>query len=213
MKNWIFNEIEKSDQENDLIILENPIHKSIIDSVILDNLWPYIKKMLEKSGYIYYPDQDIELITNIGKNLERKLTFSMFDNGLVFFKGNLICGKHAWFLTSNFFLCLLKENNSELIHELIGNSRFTGNPPTLIINKINRRIYYQINFHNGCGLEFPFEIEKLIWNTYAYQELKTKLKETIETNIKMYEMTKTGMLNKDNLSEFITLAYNVYEAY
>jgi hypothetical protein len=106
-------------------------------------------------------------------------------------------------IESEFFLGLAKDNEPKVIFEILGNSRLAGNPPSLLIYK-GVPEYFQITFRSGEGAS---------WLGHDDEEVKTKLKQVIEVNTQLYELSKSGYLTENEFAEFMTLAYTIYEAY
>ena len=105
-------------------------------------------------------------------------------------------------LGSEFFLSLPLDTDSRVVFEILGNSRFSGNPPTLSIDK--RYGVYEITIQSGNGAG---------WGMYGENHIDDKIRESIDTNIDMYEFVMDEDLTADNLGEFLTIVYKVYEAF
>ena len=91
-----------------------------------------------------------------------------------------------------------------LVREIIGNSRFAGNPPSLTMDKRAPANYYQILFETGRGED---------WSQQSPAIITAKIKQCIDTTIAMNELTLDGEWNEEIVAEFLTTAYPVYEAF
>ncbi len=105
-------------------------------------------------------------------------------------------------LGNEFFLSLPLDTDPDVVFEILGNSRFSGNPPTLSIDK--QYSAYEITMQSGNGAG---------WGLYGENHIDDKIREAIDTNIEMYEFVMEEYLTAGNLGEFLTIAYNVYEAF
>jgi hypothetical protein len=130
--------------------------------------------------------------------------FMLFDGNRAFFRGKLTCSVEHWMLSNEFFLSLPQETNPQVVFALLGNSRFSGNPPTLSIDKDKSVDFYQITLQVGNGAS---------WGMYDDKYIHKKIAEAIDTNIDMYEFFNEENLSAENLGEFLTIAYKVYEAF
>ncbi|MBU4304988.1 MAG: hypothetical protein KJ893_05125 [Candidatus Omnitrophica bacterium] len=152
--NWIISEAKKADGTKDLIILENPQVRDYIDNSLLKDFWPVVLSCFETSGYAYSPEPYID--SELGYELERTLSFMLldekrFDLPRAIFRGKLKISKTSWMLGREFFLSLPRNNDPQAVFEILGNSRFKGNPPTLTIDKEKEDDFYQIDFSAGDG--------------------------------------------------------------
>lgn len=167
----------------------------------MKEFWPFIFSCLEVSGYTHSHEPHIE--SELGYELERSLTFMLFNGRSVFFRGKLCCSKKSWIIKSEFFLTLPVHNDPQVIFEILGNSRLKGNPPNLIVDKEKKEDYYQINFSNGVGAG---------WGIHDKKHIENQLKKIIDTNINMHNLAERGIsLGKGG--EFLTMAYEVYKAF
>ena len=205
-KNWIISEAKKADKTKDLIILENPQVQNFLDKSLLKDFWPIILSCFEKSGYVYSLEPTI--VSECGYDLERTLIFMLldgkrFDLPRAIFRGKLKISKTGWMLEREFFLSLPCCNDSRAVFEILGNSRFKGNPPTLIVDKEKEDDFYQIDFSAGDGAS---------WGMYDNNDIKEKIKQIIKINLKMHEFSRDGISLKQ-IGEFLTIAYEAYEAF
>ncbi|MCK5492449.1 MAG: hypothetical protein KAJ14_04990 [Candidatus Omnitrophica bacterium] len=204
--NWIISEAKKADKTKDLIILENPQVLKFLDERLLNDFWPVILSCFEKSGYVYSLEPNIE--SEWGYDLERTLMFMLldekrFDLPRAIFRGKLKISKTDWMLGREFFLSLPSFNDPRAVFEILGNSRFKGNPPTLIVDKEKEDDFYQIDFSAGDGAS---------WGMYDNNDIKEKIKQIIKINLKMHEFSRDGISLKQ-IGEFLTIAYEAYEAF
>jgi hypothetical protein len=201
-ENWIIKEARKHDESEDSVILENPGIRKHLDDLLLKRFWPVIKEILDDSMYNYSPQDNPETEFELSHVLSRSLTYLLLDGDRVFFKGNLTCSTEHWMLGSEFFLSLPLAADPRVVFEILGNSRFSGNPPTLSIDK--RYGVYEIILQSGNGAG---------WGLYGENHLDDKIREAIDTNIDMYELVMDEDLTVEKLGEFLTMAYKVYEAF
>lgn len=202
-QNWIIEQAKKADGSKDVVILENPEVRDHLDGLILNRFWPVIRNCLESSGYTYIPQENPETDFELSHILERSLSFMLFDGEKAFFRGKLICSIESWMIKSEHFLALSKVNDPWVVFEILGNSRFAGNPPTLMIDK-NRDDFYQITFHVGSGAG---------WRRYDEQYIEERIKKTINVNVEMYDFSKEGFISPQDIGDFLSIAYEVYEAF
>jgi hypothetical protein len=200
---WVFNEAGKVKTDSDYVILENPAVRRKLDAMLLKTYWPQIQQYCEKTGYFLPVEKNKETESDLGIEYGRRLIFMLFDEQMPFFRGKLIVSLESWMLESEFFLGLPRETDPEIIFELLGNSRFVGNPPMLHIYKDHPH-YFQITFHNGAGKS---------WFGTQPDELNEKIFHTIDVNISLHQLVEDNMINKDGIGEFISKAYQVYESY
>ncbi|MBI4698406.1 MAG: hypothetical protein HY758_05705 [Nitrospirae bacterium] len=200
--NWILTEARKADKSKDSITLENPRIRKYLDDLLLKRFWPVIRENIEGSMHNYYPHKKPVIESEVHRSLSRSLMFMLFDGDRAFFRGKLTCSVDHWMLSNEFFLSLPQETDPQVVFELIGNSRFSGNPPTLSIDK--RLDFYQITLEAGNGAG---------WGLYEEKYIHGKIAEAIDTNIDMYEFFNEETLSAENLGEFLTIAYKVYEAF
>lgn len=201
-ENWIIKEARKHDESKDTVTLENPKIRKYLDDLLLRRYWPVIKGSLDDSMYNYSPQDNLETEFELSHVLSRSLIFMLLDNDRVFFKGKLSCSIEHWMLGSEFFLSLPLDTDPHVVFEILGNSRFSGNLPTLSIDK--RYGAYEITLQSGNGAG---------WGLYGNDYIDDKIREAIDTNIDMYEFVTDEYLTAENLGEFLTMAYKVYETF
>ncbi len=201
--NWAVGESKKADRKKDVLILEKPHVKEELDELLLKGLWPAIRDCLENTGYVYSPEENPETDFELSRSLERSLSFMLFENRCLFFRGKIIASVESWMLESEFFLGLPQETLPEVVFEILGNSRFSGMPPELTVYKGNSE-FYQIKFFNGSGAS-----RVLCGREYV----EKKIRDVIDINVEMHEFSKDGVISPGDLGEFLSLAYGVYEAY
>lgn len=202
-ENWIIREARKVDEKKDIIILEKPDAKAYLESLLLMRFWPVIRNNLEGTSYTYSPQDGPEIDREPGQRLEKSLTFMFFEERKSFFRGKLSCAMDSWFLTSEFFLMLSRENIPLVVLEILGNSRLRGNPPELTVDKSSDGFYW-ITFHAGNGKG---------WGISNKEDVDKEIKKIIDINAKMYELSKGGIVPTRDLGEFLSVAYEVYEAF
>lgn len=201
-ENWIIKEARKHDESKDSVILESPKTRKYLDDLLLKRFWPVIRENLDDSMYNYSPQDNPETEFRLSHILSRSLVFMLFDGDRVFFRGKLTCSKDDWMLGNEFFLSLPLDTDPRIVFEILGNSRFCGNPPALSIDK--RYGVYEITLQSGNGAG---------WGLYGEKHIDDKIREAIDTNIDMYEFIRDEYLTAENLGEFLTMAYKIYEAF
>ncbi len=200
--NWMQAAIQDADKNEGILILENPETKKYLDDLILLNLWPKIKRKLKASNYEYMPQEKPETDYTLTHTYARSLTFMLFDMGMAFFRGQLHCSLDSWMLESEFFLGLHEENDHHVLFEILGNTRFLGNPPELIITK-HADIYFQITFKTGFGKS---------WLPGSEKDVHRNIDELIEVNTRLYEYTLDGIITEEDIGDFLTTAFRIYES-
>lgn len=200
-KSWLIKKAEKADSKKNVVTLENPDVRDYLDRLLLEKFWPVISSCLEESGYDYSPKPETDL--ELSCELERSLSFTLFDGRRAFFGGKLQVSIESWMLESEFFLPLSKDTDIQLVFQILSNSRFAGYPPTLIIDKERADNFYQVDFHSGNGAS---------WGLRSEDYIKEKIRKTINVNKDMYEFSIDG-ITAETIGEFLSLAYEVYEAF
>lgn len=204
--NWIMSEAKKTHGRQDVAILENPQAIKYLDDLLLEKFWPDINICLEQSGYKYSPEPDIE--SELSYELQRTLTFMLFDDEIyepprAIFRGSVKVSKKEWMFNREFYLPLPRSNNQQAVIEILANSRLAGNPPTLTINNRSKTDFYQIDFNNGTGAS---------WGYYDNKYIIEKIKKIISINVQLYNFSKGG-ISQQQVGEFLTVAYEAYEAF
>ena len=202
-QNWAIEAIKKTDISKSLIILENPELRNHLDSII-NKIWPSLKSHLEKTGYTFSPNSDPLIETKLSNVLVRSMMIMLFDAQSAFCRINLDCSPDHWMIRNKFFLTLPASADLKFICEILGNSRLSGNPPSLVISKNKPAAYYQITFDTGRGEG---------WGMHDTSYLIGKLKRSVDVNISMFEIMLDGEVNENIVAEFLTAAYEIYEAY
>ena len=203
VKNWAVEEARKADLSKGYVILENPKTTEYLDDLLLKEFWPSILDNLEGSGFNYFPVDTPAPEFELKHVLTRSLTFMLLNGNTAFFRGKLNCSMEFWTIESEHFLLLLKETDPQVIFEILGNSRLIGCPPELSIDKSGSD-FYQITFHAGKGES---------WGMHDKQYIMERIKKVVDVNIAMHEHSIDGVISADDLGEFLTTAYEVYEAY
>ena len=202
-KNWAVEEAKKADIGKHYVILENPETRKYLDDLLLKEYWPSIWSNLEASGYNYHPQDAPETEFELKHVLTRSLTFMLFNGNTAFFRGKLNCSMEDWMVESEHFLLLSKDTDPRVIFEILGNSRFVGYPPELSIDKTGND-FYQITLQAGKGES---------WGMHGEQYIVERIKKIFDVNIAMHEHSMDGIISADQLGDFLTTAYEVYEAY
>lgn len=205
-QNWVIKEAKKAGTASDRVVLEKPDVKRYLDDLLLKRFWPVIHSSLEASDYAYLPKGVPETELEHSVNLTRSLRFMLLDKRFLFFRGKLSCSTDGWMLSREFYLSLAGENDFKVVIAILGNSRFAGLPPTLSMDRAidkNGTDFYQITFHAGSGAG---------WG-YGEEYLDNQIKKVIDVNIRMNDFTRGSVITPQQLGEFLTIAYEAYEAY
>ena len=202
-ESWYIKECRKVTTDRDYVILENSEVKRKLDDILIKSYWPHIQNYCNKTKYILPFEKNKETDFELSYDYTRSLSFMLFDERIPFFRGKVCVSLETWLLGSEFFLGLPKETEPDIIFKILGNTRFVGNPPKLHIYK-DHPSYFQITFNNGSGKS---------WVGTEENEVTEKIIQTIDVNIMLYEFVKHKMVNRDNIGEFITKAYKIYECY
>ena len=201
--NWIISESGKADKSKGFLILENPETKKYLDELLIEKYWPIIRQKLIETDYNFQPIGVPETEFKLEYTHTRSLWFMLFDEMKAFFRGRLNCSLDSWFIESDYFLGLLKNNDPKIIFDILGNSRYRGNPPELKIYKDNDE-YFQITFRVGSGES---------WTENSDQKIISRISEIIEVNTELYDFAIDGFITAEDVGEFLTLVNKVYEAY
>jgi len=200
--NWVKSEMLNADQSRGFLLIENPKSKTYLDNLLLSTYWPKIRLKLEETNYNYNPKKKPETEFILFPTQKRSFTFMLLYGTKLFFRGKLNCSLESWMLESEFFLGLQKENNHDVIFEILGNSRFYGNPPELRIDKRDDE-YFQITFTAGFGES---------WGINSDKDILCNIDELIEVNTELYEYSADGIITEELLGDFLTLANKIYES-
>ena len=200
-KDWVLKEAGKIDTNKNTITLENPDIRNYLDNLLLKKFWPIISDCLKAS--CYRRSSKPEINSELSDDLERSLSFVLLDGKRAFYKGALRLSTTSWILESDFFLPLPVNTDPLVLFQILGDSKFSGLPPTLTIDKEREDDFYQIDFHSGTGAG---------WARYHEDYLEEKIRKTISANKKMYDFSRNG-ITAETAGAFLTLAYEVYEAF
>lgn len=200
--NWIIDEALKADGSRGYVILEDPDSKKQLDDLLVKRFWPFIRSRLRDASYSFHKKRSPTEF-ELSHSHERSLTFMLFDNRVPFFRGTLKCSRESWMVESEFFLLLKKDHDPRILFELLGNSRLCGMPPELSVHKGNK-YYFQIMFRNGKGAS---------WGPREEEPVKKRIDKVIQVNVDMYEISRRGTIPQSMMGQFLSTAYEVYEAY
>jgi hypothetical protein len=202
-KNWLKEAIKNVDINDDIAILENPEVTRYLDGLMIDTYWPTILQSLKNNGYIYSPEDNPKIELELSYKLSRALTFMLLDEQFLFYRGSLICTREHWILHNETYLFLSSECDPKVVFEILGNSRFVGNPPSLSISKRHGH-FYEIKLNAGKGAS---------WGYYDDNRITKEIQKAIEVSTAMQDFTLDGIITATSIGEFLTMAYEVYEAY
>jgi len=200
---WLKNALKKADPNSELIILENPRVRAGLDQYLIE-IWPTVKQHLESTGHFYTPEGDLEIESKPGYALVRTGAWMLHESTQAICRGTLECHGDHWMLLSEFFLSMPSNTDQRFVMEIIGNSRFGGNPPELTIHKHSPVNYYQIQFHSGNGES---------WGPQSIGRIIERIKKNIDANVAMNDFAIDGEWNEEIVGEFLTHAYEAYEAH
>lgn len=178
--------------------------KKILEDMLVRRFWPVILEKLKTSGYSYAPARRLKMEFESGLEHHGSITFMLFDGDRPFFRGQLECSLGSWMIHSEFFLDLPKETEPEVLWGLLGNTRLAGNPPTLIVDKRKAEFFFQMTFHAGNGAGWGLRDEAFV---------EKRILQVIDTNVQMHLESMDGGISSQDVGSFLTLAYDVYEAY
>lgn len=199
---WIVNAASTATENHGLVILENPKLRKRLDEILL-GMWPQIKSHLEPTGLIYGPE-DLPLIeTEYSSVLVRSLSFMLFDIQNAICRTKIECMHDHWMIHNEFFLSLPDLTDEKTVQEIIGNSRFSGNPPTLMIYKNDPVNYFQITFNCGQGEG---------WGIHDNSYLLERIKRSIDLHAEMYRIMIDGIPDIATAEEFLSTTYELYES-
>ena len=199
---WIIKAASAATENNGLVILENPVLQKKLDNVLL-NMWPQIKTHLDTTKLTYEPEDIPKIETEFSNVLVRSLTFMLFDIQNAICRTKIECLHDHWMMQNEFFLTLPEGTDIKIVQEIIGNTRFSGNPPTLMIYKSDPVSYFQITFDSGAGEG---------WGMHDDQYLIDKVMSAIDIHVRMYEAMLDGMPDIGTAEEFLSIAYELYES-
>ena len=132
---WLKSELNKVDRSRGYAIIENPETRAYLDNLLINKYWPIIHQHLEETQYNYGPNGKPETEFKLRPVHARSFIFMLFDGMKSFFRGKLECALDSWIIESEFFLGLTRDNNPNVIFELLGNTRLLGCPPELTVYK------------------------------------------------------------------------------
>ena len=208
---WIVDGSAKNDQFKDIAIIENPDARRFLDGLLTDTFYPAICRFVQASGYDDILRQDSPRIeTELAYALVRSVSFMLVDGlGYPFLRGDFQCQMDGWMLVRQFWLGLSRDTDPAFMLRIIGDEMFSGNPPTLSVEKAESRpdwnIYYHITLSSGTGTSWgPGHSER--------QALKT-IETVIKTSAEMYEESMVeGFSNMAEVERFLRIAYKAFEA-
>ena len=206
--NWIIEEAEKIHTSKNIVFLENPETKQLLDNLLLKKFYPAINKHLHETGYRELDNPKIE--TKLVYELVRSILFMMTDDfGYTFFRGEFECELDGWMLTRNFWLGLPRDTEPAFLFRILRDERFAGNPPTLSIEESplypEWNIYYLITIHSGTGTSWGTGIGE----KHALQTIKSVIRKSAE----MYEISMIeGFSDMADVEIFLNTAYVAFES-
>lgn len=205
---WILNEAAKADGSRGVVVLRDPERDRLLDRTLRELVWPAAKAELEAAGLPYMPRDEPLIEPTDSLEISRQLTFTQFKE----------CGRLAlarcvvdlrmtgWMVTSTFFLGLDRDQDVDVLFQIMGNSRFVGYPPMLTVSREEDRHdgFFQLTFNNGTGSK---------GGPMDHRPILDRLRMAIRTNTRLRELTAHGSIGREEFAEFVSTAYTLYEAY
>ena len=178
---------------------------SHFDALLAEEIWPGLRSHLEKTGYLFSPVGVPEIKSEASRGPVRSLQWMLFDEtGKTICKMTIECQHDVWAICNEFYLELPADTDIGIIKEILGNSRFSGCPPVLLIDKTKAMEFYQVTFRNGAGEG---------WGVHDKKHIIETAKHLTDAHIRMYEATFDGITTQEDLADFLTVAYEIYEAH
>jgi hypothetical protein len=202
-KNWILDVAEKADENSGVIRIENPEKRAQID-VILLKLWDAIKNHVKGLELKLEPEIEAEIESGDTAVLLRVLSFMLFDDEEPVCRTEIECYTDHWMINNEFFLSLDETADIPIVHEILGNTRFSGNPPSMMIYKNDPENHYQITFNAGWGED---------WDMQDFSFVTESILHSIDTHVNMWKIVCEGLTDTEHAEEFLSTAYEVYEAH
>ena len=210
--NWIIEAAMKADPRKDRVVLEDPTTVAELDQILVTKYLPFIRAELKKTGYPYRPEDltsAIESATAIGPRLARKLTFMLFDkDDFLFLRCSVSCDEMGYMVEKEFYLDLPESTDQKLLVRLLGDPRFEGNPPTLMVQRHAVRpelgTTFWIKFEAGRGfISGPWKL---------HGEALADIGRTIKDACEMYEASAEGFQSLEDVDRFLVVASRSFEA-
>jgi len=210
--NWIIEAAMKADPREDRVILEDPETIAALDEVLVTQYIPFIGAELEKTGYRYHPEDfasAIESAPAVGPRLARRLTFMLFDElDSLFLRCSVSCDEMGYMVEKEFYLDLPESTDQKLLVRLLGDSRFEGNPPTLMVQRHHLRpdwgSFFWIKFQAGSGfISGPWKL---------HGEALAEIGSTIKDACEMYEESVEGFRSVEDVDHFLETASRSFES-
>jgi len=202
-KNWIIEAAESAVEKNGLVRLENPAIKSKLDNA-LQALWPEVKVHAAKTTLKLEPELDADIASGEGNVLMRMLSFMLFCDDEPVCRTEIECYTDHWMINNEFFMSLDDSADIAIVQEILGNTRFSGNPPTLMIYKNDPVNHFQITFNAGWGED---------WDMVDTSFIRESIEHSIATHAAMYDLVCDGLTELEHAEEFLSTAYEVYETH
>jgi hypothetical protein len=202
--NWVIEEAKKFDCSKDVAILENPEKKKCLDDILIKRFWPVARESIEDTMYNYWPADKPEIEFEFSYILTRSMAYMLFDGNKAFFRGKLSCSMRHWILNSEFWLGLRQDTDILAITKILQDPLLRGIPPTLTLYEDNFDDYYQIKIENGSGADWGYNDDQYIFS---------KIKKAIDVSTGLYEIAGDGVLEYEEVDDFLSLLHEVYEAY
>ena len=211
--NWITQKAAKADPKTDRVVLENPAVVASLDELLLTKYLPVVRAELEKTGHDYHPREavpTIESTTLSGPQLARKLTFTLFDpNGFLILRCSASVDRLGYMIEKEFYLDLPESTDPAYLWRILGDERFAGNPPSLMVQQSvlhpEMGTYFWIKFEAGSGFQSgPWEM---------HSEGLADITRTIRNACEMYEGSMIEPFGSlDDVDRFLEIASRSFEA-
>lgn len=205
-------EAAKADPTKDGVVIENPAAVSYLDEVLLERYLPVIRSELEKTGYIYHPSEEVPTIESTWKvdRLARRLTLTLFDDlGSLFLRCSVSCDRLGYMVEKEFYMDLPESTDPRFLWRILGDLRFTGNPPSLTVQRSvlhpEVKRFFWITFQAGEGFDSgPWEM---------HGEAIADIKRTIKDACEMYEASMVeGFQSLEDVDRFLEVASRSFES-
>ena len=184
-----------------------------LDEFLLKRYLPFIRTELEMTGYPYSPSRDaIPSIESAwkGPELARKLTFMLFDElKFLFLRCSVSCDGLGYLVEKEFFLDLPESTDQKLLVRILGDARFAGNPPSLMVQRSalhpDLSKFFWVKIEAGSGFDSgPWQL---------HGEALTDIEHTIKNACEMYEASMVeGFQSADDVDRFLEVASRSFES-
>ena len=142
--------------------------------------------------------------------LRRRLTFTLFDDlGSLFLRCSVSCDRLGYMVEKEFYMDLPESTDPTFLWRILGDLRFTGNPPSLTVQRSvlhpEVKRFFWIKFQAGEGFDSgPWEM---------HGEAIADIKRTIKDACEMYEASMVeGFQSLEDVDRFLEVASRSFES-